>query len=520
MNTLADSIVHKLDLVIPSEDASTGGVELNEKLLQHWIDELPKNDLVEFSQLYLDALTRFNGNQLSHIQRLESLELYREPLNSLLLTLSREELGKLIPEPKQRLEIISTLASLMSKLATGYKIIIVEAWQQSENLKVSPIILLAINRACEQLSFMALHAYKFYQTVPARVFYELHQLYLFTEHYSVTDVIPQVGSRHYAAASFKDYYAQILLVSISNPYGLNSGEVIRIYNLMEQLAPDAEIQPLPDEAIHSAGCFYINCLSDRIPSPRLLPIIESQSQPPTRILNTKPVLHLVDLLFQQMSGPENVAETVIDVALLKQVVPYLNTSYERKKKRIALTGNTETYVAMGLKVIHHCMAHCKTLPEKSIACLTEPWQIMNKNALGYLISQHQVSGSTRLDIGDFIAIFESQEGKKPTIMLASICWLRTDKHGLTKMGIEFIEGSPLAVQYILEDQEASQPAILLPEISRIMQPATIIAEQGTFSPQRSLTIKTKKKYLQFTVCADKLIDCNVDVDRFTFTVNE
>jgi len=520
MNTLADSIVHKLDLAIPSEDASTGGVELNEKLLQHWIDELPKDDLAEFCQLYLEALTRFNGNQVSHIQRLESLELYREPLNSLLLTLSREELGKLIPEPKQRLKIISTLASLMSKLATGYKIIIVDAWQQNENLKVSPIILLAINRACEQLSFMALHAYKFYQTVPARVFYELHQLYLFTEHHFVTDVIPQVGSRHYAAASFKDHYAQILLVSISNPYGVNSGEVLRIYNLMEQLASVAEIQPLPDEAIHSAGCFYINCLSDRIPSPKLRPIIESQSQPPTRIFNTKPVLHLVDQLFQKMSGPEDVVERVIDVALLKQVVPYLNTSYERKKKRIAMTDNTETYVAIGLKTIHHCMTNCKTLPEKSIACLTQPWQVINKNALGYLISQYHVSESTQLDIGNFIAIFEFEEGKSPTIMLASICWLRTDNNGLTKMGLEFIEGSAIAVQYVLEDQDASQPAILLSEISHIMQPATIIAEQGTFAPQRLLTTKAKKKYLQFTLCAEKLIDCNVDVDRFTFTVNE
>lgn len=436
----------------------------------------------------------------------------------MLLTLSREELEQRIPEAKQRLEIISTLASLMSKLATGYKIIIVEAWQQ--NQKLSPIILLAINRTCEQLSFMALHAYKFYQTVPARIFYELHQLYLFTEHFSATDIIPQIDHQYYATASFKDYYAQILLVSISNPYGLNSGEVINIYNLMEQLAAVAEIEPLPDEAMHSAGCFYINCLSDRVPSPRLQPIIKSQSQPPVRILNTKPVLHLVDQLFQHMSSPDNVADTVIDVALLKQVIPYLNTSYERKKKRIEIMGNTEAYVAIGLKMIHHCMTHCKTLPEKNIACLTEPWQIINKNALGYLIGQHHVSDSTRLEIGNFVAIFEPQEGKSPTTILASIRWLRTDKHGLTKIGLEFIEGSPLALQYTLEDQEANHPAILLPEISRTMQPATLLAEQGTFSPQRILNTKSKKKYLQFTLCAEKRIDCDIDVDRFTFTINE
>lgn len=68
MNTLADSIVQKLDLAIPSENSSTGGIELNEKLLQHWIDVLPKDDLAEFCQLYLDALTRFNGNKVSQVQ--------------------------------------------------------------------------------------------------------------------------------------------------------------------------------------------------------------------------------------------------------------------------------------------------------------------------------------------------------------------------------------------------------------------------------------------------------------------
>jgi len=48
------------------------------------------------------------------------------------------------------------------------------------------------------------------------------------------------------------------------------------------------------------------------------------------------------------------------------------------------------------------------------------------------------------------------------------------------------------------------------------QAATLITAPDIFSHQQSLQIKTKKKYLNFTVEMDQLLDCNADFERFTF----
>ena len=155
----------ELNLRIPSE-LGNSSVELNGGLLQHWIKQLPKNDLESFIQLYLDALKRFNQNETEEQQRLTLLDLYREPLNKLLFILTPAKLAKLFPNLSDQNSIITDLADLMSELAIGYKIVIVKSEQKNSNLKLNVVALLAINRACEQLSYMALHAYKFYRALP------------------------------------------------------------------------------------------------------------------------------------------------------------------------------------------------------------------------------------------------------------------------------------------------------------------------------------------------------------------
>ena len=510
MDIKSKNTLHKLNLSTPTEGALNNDVVLDEKLLENWVKQLPKHDLLEFSRLYLKSLTRFNSNKIEDKQRFRLLDVYRKPLNSLLLTLSRDELLNALPSSRQQL--IVNLTQLMSELAMGYKGIVVRSYQKNVNLKLNPFVLLAVNRACEQLSFIALHAYKYYQSVPARVFYELHQLYLLTEYYGCTDLIPELDSQHYASASFKNSYTQLLLISICNPYGLKSDEVINAYNLMEQLASDAEIQPLPDEKIHTGGCFFINCLSDRTPQPTTFPTIEGSSQSDaTRIFNTKPILQLIDDLFQQST----IHNSAIDIALLKQLVPYLNTSYERKQKRMDQTESKDLQLAIGLTSIHSTIKNSKTILDKTA---TLSWKILNENSLGYLVStSNKVIHSLSLNIGDLIGCFNLQKDNKLIINLASIRWLRTDDHGITKVGLKLISGTPVAIEYEIEKEEQFHRAILLTEINRSTQPATIIAEKNILESKSSFAIKAKKKYLQLPFVTEKCTEQGTDFDRFTFT---
>jgi len=367
-----------LNLRSPSRFESSG-IELNEGLLRHWISILPKNNLTSFIQLYMDALKRFNQNEIGELQRLALLDLYREPLNKLLFSLTPVKLAKSVPNLAAQNRIINDLAELMSALAVGYKIIIVNANKKSKSLKLNAVALLAINRACEQLSYMALHAYKFYRALPSRTLNELHQLYQLTLMADVEEKQPFVNEKLQSDFTFKECYCQLLLVTISNPYGLNSGEVLDAYQMMAQLTSIVEVSPLPMGAKVVAGHFYINCLSDRPPMPSVLPTIADQAQPPALILNTKPALVVVDSLFQQVKSTGK-APGIIDIILLRQLIPYLNTSYERKKIRVPITGNKKAYLAIGLGAVHDCLSNTANSSDDAPPLLNQPWNILNKNS--------------------------------------------------------------------------------------------------------------------------------------------
>ncbi len=491
------------------------GVELNESLLRHWIKRLPNNNLESFIELYLDALQRFNANQLDQKQRLRLLDIYRQPLNQLLFRLSPQKLTEYIPDAKRRNTAISNFSQLLSELATGYKIVIVEANKTHSNLKLAPIAQLAINRACEQLSYIVLHAYKFYRTPPARVLHDLHQLYQLTLTSAVEEIIPIVEGDLRASVSFKDLYSQLMLVCICNPYGLHSEKVLDAYKIMAKLAPQADILPLPPTTKATPGHFYINCLSDRIPIPSVLPMTENQTQPPALIFNTKPILGLVDTLFQQAKKTET---PDVDINLLKQLTPFLNTSYERKQIRVPVTGNKHAYLACGIETVHTCLNLTDPLPNNNEPALHSTWEILNKNRSGYLISQilTESSPANFVAIGDFIGIFEpGPTGKKPQSHVGFIRWMRIDKHDKIKIGLSLIEGDAVSVQYTTDNNPISKLGLFLPEIHRIHQAASLITEIGDFAPDTTIEIIPKKKRFTFSMAIAYLLSQGNNYQHFT-----
>ncbi len=506
-----------LSLAIPTERSELGNIELNEDLLQHWIKRLPSNKPIEFTQHYLDALRRFNSNEVSHKDRIRLLDIYREPFNKVLFGLTIPKLQKLVKDPEIRFKLITDMSEVLTELANGYKIVVVEADKKGDNLKLNPLAHMAIYRACEQLSYLVLHAYKFYRTIPSRVFIELHQLYMLTEGAGIADKPPFVNMQFKAEFSVKHRYSQMMLVSISNPYGQESGDILRCYNLMLQLASAATIMPLPKESKPLAGHFYINCMSDRTPSAAILPVTDDNRRPPTLVLDTKAILNRVDSLFEQANGQGEAHSAADNIRLLKQIVPFLNTSYQRKQPRVKLEGNDKTFISAGLNAIHHTLTQVGKVPVIDDPWLNSAWDVLNKNSYGYLVEKRKVSQAHDLKIGDFVGILEqTNPGQKLILKLASIRWLRTNDFQQTKIGLKFIAGDPIPVSFSNEEGTSKAPAFLIRENGLHHQPASLITAAGVFESFSNLVIKTGKKRFNFTVQPETLLEHNDSFERFTF----
>lgn len=506
-----------LNLMIPDNRRGRANVELNEELLHHWIRRLPSNKPIEFTARYLDALQRLNSNDVPQVQRMKLLDIYREAFNKVLFGMTIPKLQQLVKDPNARQQLISDMGAVFAELANGYKIVVVEANAQGENLKLKPLVHMAIYRAIVQLSYLALHAYKFYRTLPAHLFRELHQLYLLMDASGIADKPVFVNNQYKEEFSVKHRYTQIMLTSICNPYGLASGDVLRCYRLMLQLAPAARTVLLPEKSEPQAGHFYINCLSHRSPVPSIVPVLDDNYRPPTIMLDTKPILARVDDLFVQADRQGEHHPAADNIQLLRQIVPFLNTSYKRKQPRVPVEGSKETFIAVGLENIHNAVKQPQPLPIADDPWLDRPWEVLNKNSYGYLVQKRKIPLGHDLKIGDFVGILDPLDnGAKPRLRLASIRWLRTDEFEQSKLGLKFIHGDPIAVSYSIADEETRQPAFLIREDMLHHQPAMLITTRGVFEQGRQLTIKTGKKRFNFTVSPERLLEQNQSFESFTF----
>lgn len=506
-----------LDLTIPPNRQGFGSVELNEELLHHWIRRLPSNDPVEFTSRYLDALQRLNHNEVPHVQRIKLLDIYRGPFNKVLFGMTIPKLQQLVRAPDARQQLITDMGAVFAELATGYKIMVMEADEQGDNLKLKPLVHMAIYRAIVQLSYLALHNYKFYRTLPIHLIRELHQLYLLMDASGLADKPVFVNNQFKEKFSVKHRYTQIMLTSICNPYGLGSGDVLRCYHLMLQLAPAARTVLLPEKSEPQPGHFYINCLSHRNPVPSMLPVLDNNYRPPTIMLDTKPILTRVDDLFVQADSQGKHHPAADNIQLLRQIVPFLNTSYKRKQARVPVEGSSETYISVGLPHIHATVSQPQSLPITGDPWLERPWEILNKNSYGYLVQKRKLPLGHDLKIGDFVGILDPvANAGKPRFRLALIRWLRTDEFDQSKLGLKFIHGDAMAVSFSIADEQTRQPAFLIREDIRHHQPAMLITASGIFDQGRQLTIKTGKKRFNFTVSPDRLLEQNQSFESFTF----
>jgi hypothetical protein len=385
---------------------------------------------------------------------------------------------------------------------------------QANNLKLHPIGHMAVYRAVEQLSYQALHAYKFYHTLPVQLLKQLYQLYVLTDTAKIADDIAFLNTHYKADFSVKHRFIQLLLVMIVDPYGLKSGDVLRTYHLMLQLAHNANLWLNKDTEI-KAGLFFINCLSDRPPHPATRTIKSDEDDPLRLVFDTKSLLVKVSEIFDQQESTQSASKG--NIALLKEVVPFLNTSYQRKQTRVPVEGEQVTYVTQGLQATHQALSEKINLPDKSHPWLNDNWQVLNKNHYGYLVQKRRAVLAQTLEVGDFIGIFDPTiDGRQLTAKLASVRWIRHDQFEQTKMGLKFIEAESMPVSYTLQGHDQRYPAFLLPEQTHHQAPATLLTQTGTFKPGLVLQIKIRKKKFGLTFKAQKLIEQNANFERFSF----
>ncbi|WP_240761658.1 hypothetical protein [Nitrosococcus wardiae] len=305
-------------------------VETRESKVRQWIRKLPVMNLLHSSRALLDGLTLLNEQPLQEKHRVQLLDLYRIPINTMLLSFDPLHLRQLPVPLAKREQVAQNIAQLPLMLANGYKTVVKQGYQLDHRPSKNKTLLLAAIRACEQLGYALLHLFRIAHPVPPQLYLELNQLYRYAEHHQVLYQLPHAATRAGIDKDIATIYKRLMLLAIIDPSRLSEREILSTYELLERLLTHVEISPPhgPLEGLERKCCFIVDLNSDHPPR-ALVPHGFTSENQNLRLFNTYSLLRKVGELLHQAEHPSAQRMPKIDVQLLRHLAPYLNASYQR-----------------------------------------------------------------------------------------------------------------------------------------------------------------------------------------------
>jgi hypothetical protein len=492
-----------LDLTAPPATAITTDTIKDPALLQTWLSQLPR-DSNQRSATLLKNIEPLCQLKLKPVVLMPLLEAYRVAIHALLFSRDLTAVRRDLYQSSENQRAIRNITQLLSKLRMGYQQISAHYYERGQTPERNKLMLVSLNRSAEQTALMVLQAYHYYQKPPPGCWQHLHQLYLYQE--KAGTLQEQAQSQAGAASrSFLDLYVQIMLTALADPYSLARFEVFRLFRLLEPFTDKVEIEPLSMRQIETTshflmtGHFCIDTRSDEPPKAMVKTVVATRQLATSRLLNTQPALRFAEQLFNDAKRLSQ-ASLDTELRLLKQIIPQLNTTLERRFHRLNSANHREIQIINGISAIH------RALSDREYMGLG--WKLVNQGSGGIMATRPSEASPT-LNIGDFVGLFEQNFPVK----LASIRWLYIDPEGDTCIGLELIDGKPVPI-FCTPDGEAAQHAALIIPAESQRDTDAIITEKGLYSPRRRLRVKGDAE--PYMIMASGMIDSTQDFELFHF----
>ena len=358
-DTPIDVLLKKL--IVPTQDLAqlsfcSGNKEAQVKL---WLQSLPLTQVQQVSAQLYTALHEISRLRTASENRLAILELLRAPVHQTLHGLALKYLNQPLILPEAALKTATVAQAIQKHFLNSYLAVVRELCAARDSKDLQELQALSIQRALTALGLLLLRSYQLYLPVASQIWAEVHALYqlactLTLEQLPVEDTLPH----NQGLKTIHNTYLRILLLATARPNQLRQDEIESTYNLLELLAPLAQL-----DTYNPAGkenLFVVLTNSSRPPfyKSHWRPASNPGEQPPLEVSTS----HLVGKLQEQQKvGNEGVDAAVsirnqlnLSAALTKHLAQawchLALRSFERQDV------DTEIEVTVGLTNIHFYLA--------------------------------------------------------------------------------------------------------------------------------------------------------------------
>lgn len=533
-----DSTAQKLNLRIPQQSLKAlSFAESSEKGIVHWIANLPKANIGETARQLYQGLIEINQLDISPEKRLAILEKIRPEVHYVCSALAKYYLGQsIVLEDKPR-KVANLSQSLQNHLANGYKIIVAQE-RLVRSRDHAAVIGLAIQRAMRGLCGPLLRAFQLYCPVADGVWLELHQLYQLARKRNLhLQPIQDNESLEGKPLSIEQCYLITLLMGSARPNQMRQSAMGKLFAVLEDWSRLASMVP-PDDP---KALFIINPSMDC--PPRYRSLIRDEDLSESLGLSTD---RLVNAIKEYMLNGESQTALRVPDGLGVEMLQHLSQSWgdlaERTFNRVPGRGTLK--ISIGMSATHFRIARIpfatfikadeneiNPFSDSAQRARQEGWsnafdggesvdwhpagvEQINYNNLddnsadeegeehypihSLPIVNHSPGGfcltwpkevPKQLQAGELLGV---QEESDQDWSLAVVRWIRQVRGGGTQMGVELIAPhcTPCALKLIRKTEQPSQylRALILPEVTAIDRPATIITPRMPFSVNSKVMI--------------------------------
>jgi hypothetical protein len=510
--------------------------------LKKWVDGLPKANIGETARQLYQALVELNQLKTPSENRLQLLEILRPEIYFVCKQLEKHFLNQAIVLDERPRKVANLCQALQNHLAIGYKLIVARLSAQ-DGRERNQLLAVALQRATHSLCGPLIRASQLYCPVPEGLWLELHQLYQMARSRGLhTVIIRDPQALHTPGLSTEQSYLVALLLGCARCNQMRQSAIARLAEVLEPwsalatlqagdeasslfaVAPQLDGPPRyislfgPNELINAVGIdpsglvdaikeHLLLAADNKIQSRLLVPegfsqdmlqhlaaawgdIAErtfqrSQGQGALTLCIGMSALHF------HLAGKRPFNEVLQLPATTNAAVFKPDTgapdvwsnAFDAQKANLWENG-------MPFEEIQYASADKNTQPDNGSADTYPIFDvaIVNISPGGYCLSWAKEVPS-QLQAGELLGI---KSMPKQGWSVAVVRWIRQVRGGGTQMGIELIapHAQACGLQLVRKAEQNSQylRALLLPEISAISRPASVITARLPFQEGNKVSI--------------------------------
>jgi len=528
-------------------------VELRPEKVQKWLSDLPLLNIAETGRRLFSTLSIYNRIAIEPATRLELLELMRYPIRQILSELEKQFVGPPLPLNEKQKTVAEQCRQFNLELAIGYKRYLVDAVMPErarEHERFRSQTTLAIQRALHYMTGALLVSYQTYSPYPLGTWQEIHTLYRHSEALGTNDLVVEDPEIHaLPQTTVAHAYKQALLLDLSDPYHLPAMMIGRIHHYLDRWANLAQVLPVPEQ--FDPACQFL--IDQEVDRAGIIYTVDARLERPDhyRLLNTVELARRIHTDLTALQNGEEISSDGLNrdsfgqseevQNLLMRLIQSFGIHPKRNFRRSTRAGKTSLEVALGLSAINYWVnggaaflvssTFVGPMPQRGQISATKHrrqdvhlpdlefsnWDVMDESAGGVALGK-KGRIVARVRVGEIAAA--RRLGDKAW-RIGVIRWVKSSSSSDVEFGVQWIAAlaEAVVVKIVTDDGKESDflPALILPEIKSLKQPASLVTVRGVYKPGRVFYLDNG--YRLYRVRITKPDEISHSFERFQFSMD-